>query len=331
MRNDSNTLTGVGIVIIGRNEGDRLIRCLKSLTTQSNQLVYVDSASTDDSVNMARSMGAEVVSLDMTIPFTAARARNEGFERMRELYPQTDYVQFVDGDCEITSGWLEIAVNFLALHQEVAVVCGRLRERYPERTVYNMLCDIEWNTPVGEAKACGGIAMMRVSAFADVGGFRLNLIAGEEPELCVRLRAAGWIIWRLCEEMALHDAAMTRFGQWWKRTLRTGYGFAEGAHLHGAPPERHWVRESRRALIWGLGIPAVTVSLTIWLGVWGLAMLLVYLVQIIRLALRGTRSVKENWWRALFLVLGKFPEAMGQLNFFYNRLAGKTARLIEYK
>lgn len=331
MRNDSNTLIGVGVVIIGRNEGDRLIRCLKSLITQSNQLVYVDSASTDDSVNMARSMGTEVVSLDMAIPFTAARARNEGFERMRKLYPNTDYVQFVDGDCEIISGWLGSAINFLELHQDVAVVCGRRRERFPERTVYNMLCDIEWDTPVGETKACGGDAMMRVSAFEDVKGFRPSLIAGEEPELCVRLRAAGWKIWRLHEEMTLHDVAMTRFGQWWKRSMRGGYAFAEGAHLHGAPPERHWVRETRRALIWGLGIPVLAFSLTIWLGAWSLAVLLIYPVQIVRLASRDTRSMKKNWWRALFLVLGKFPEMMGQLSFLYNRLAGKTVRLIEYK
>jgi glycosyltransferase involved in cell wall biosynthesis len=331
MRNDHTTEIDVGVVIIGRNEGERLIRCLKSLLDQSRQLVYVDSASTDDSVSIARSMGAEVVSLDMAIPFTAARARNEGFNRMRELYPQTHYAQFVDGDCEMTTGWLASARIFLATHQNVAVACGRRRERYPERSVYNMLCDMEWNTPVGEAKSCGGDALIRVSAFEEVRGYLPSLIAGEEPELCVRLRAAGWKIWRLDIEMALHDAAMTRFGQWWKRTLRTGYAFAEGAHLHGAPPERHWVMEARRALIWGLCIPALALSLFFSIGVWGLAMLLVYPLQIIRLALRGTKSTKENWWRALFLVLGKFPEAIGQLKFFYNSHTGGTARLIEYK
>jgi GT2 family glycosyltransferase len=331
MRNESNLLIKVGVVIIGRNEGDRLVRCLKSLFTESNQLVYVDSASTDDSVNMARSMGVEVVSLDMSIPFTAARARNEGFFRMRNLYPQAIYVQFVDGDCEIANSWIGRAANFLEIHQDVSVVCGRRRERFPERTIYNLLCDIEWDTPVGEAKACGGDALMRVSAFEDVKGFRPNLIAGEEPELCVRFREAGWKIWRLDEEMTLHDAAMTRFGQWWKRTLRTGYGFAEGAHLHGSPPERHWIRESRRAMIWGLGIPAVTVCMAIMFGAWGFAVLLAYPAQFIRLVLRGTGPTKENFWRALFLVLGKFPESIGQLHFIYNRLAGRTARLIEYK
>ncbi|MFZ2160719.1 MAG: glycosyltransferase [Sideroxyarcus sp.] len=321
----------IGVVIIGRNEGARLVRCFTSLKTQPAQLVYVDSGSTDDSVNAARSLGADVVSLDMTSPFTAARARNEGFERMSKLYPQAEYVQFVDGDCEVSPDWLKSAVNFLDANPGVAAVCGRRRERFPEKTVYNMLCDIEWDTPIGEAKACGGDALMRVDAFEEVHGFRPDLIAGEEPELCVRLRAAGWRIWRLNQEMTLHDAAITRFGQWWKRARRGGYAYAEGAHLHGQPPEQHRVKEARRVWIWGLGIPVAAISAVYILGAWGSAVLLVYPLQLIRLAMRGTRSVKQNWWHALFLVLCKFPETAGQLNFLFNRLAGKTARLIEYK
>lgn len=321
----------IGLVAIGRNEGDRLRKCLMSVAGDVRKVVYVDSGSTDGSVDMARALGVQVVVLDITVPFTAARARNEGFKCLRDTTPELKYVQFVDGDCEVVPGWLENAAQFLEGHSDIAVVCGRRRERFPDSTVYNMLCDIEWDTPVGEAKACGGDALMRIEAFEQVGKYRDGMIAGEEPELCVRLRMAGWRIWRLGEEMTLHDAAITRFGQWWKRTLRSGHAYAEGAYLHGASPVRHGVTESRRIWIWGLGVPVFIISMIIWLGMWGMATLLIYPLQIVRLALRGTRSVKENWWRALFLVLGKFPEAMGQLKFFYNRLAGKTARLIEYK
>jgi GT2 family glycosyltransferase len=267
----------------------------------------------------------------MTIPFTAARARNEGFERMRMLYPHTEYVQFVDGDCEVTSQWLKCAMDFLDSNSLVAAVCGRRRERFPEKTVYNMLCDIEWDTPIGEAKACGGDAMMRVEAFEKVHGFRPDLIAGEEPELCIRLRAAGWKIWRLDQEMTLHDAAMTRFGQWWKRTQRCGYTYAEGVCLHGDSPEYHRVKESKRAWIWGIGIPALALMLIFYFGVCGMIVLLIYPIQFVRLALNGKRTVKEHWWNALFLVLGKFPEALGQLEYFYIKLSGKKAQLIEYK
>ncbi|WP_422418611.1 glycosyltransferase family 2 protein [Pseudomonas sp. GZD-222] len=322
---------GIGVVVIGRNEGQRLERCLASLEGSADKVVYVDSGSVDGSVQMARQRGVEVLALDMTRPFTAARARNEGFARLQRLLPTMRHVQFVDGDCEVAAGWLPKAQAFLYAHPAVAVVCGRRRERFPQRSVYNLLCDLEWDTPVGEAKACGGDALMRADAFAAVSGYRASLIAGEEPELCVRLRAAGWKIWRLAEEMTLHDAAMTRFGQWWQRSLRAGYAFAEGAYLHGAAPERHWLRESRRAWLWGLGLPLAIALACALLGSWGVLLLLIYPLQAVRLARRGGRSVRENWLQAVFLVLGKFPEMLGQVRFLLNRFgAGKTV-LIEYK
>ncbi|MHC8400568.1 glycosyltransferase [Pseudomonas sp. MDT1-17] len=323
--------TDMGVVVIGRNEGPRLERCLASLIGAAQKVVYVDSGSTDGSVQLALTLGVEVVELDMTIPFTAARARNEGFACVQRLLPSMRYVQFVDGDCEVVGGWLPQAQAFLDTHPDVAVVCGRRRERFPQHSVYNLLCDLEWDTPVGEAKACGGDALMRTDAFAEVSGFRPDLIAGEEPELCVRLRGNGWKVWRLGEEMTLHDATLTRFGQWWQRTLRGGYAFAEGAFLHGAAPEQHWLRESRRAWFWGLGVPLATVIASLMLGWFGLLLLLVYPLQVVRLARRGDRSTRENWLRAFFLVLGKFPEMLGQVKFLLNRFgAGKTA-LIEYK
>jgi glycosyltransferase involved in cell wall biosynthesis len=321
----------VGVVVIGRNEGERLQRCLRSLVGRAAQVVYVDSASSDDSVEFAESLGVDVVRLDMGIPFTAARARNEGFRRLCLLGAVADHVQFVDGDCEVASGWLEKAAEFLDGHENVAAVCGRLREMYPERSVFNMLCDLEWEKPIGEVSACGGNAMMRVNAFEAMGGFRSDLIAGEEPELCVRLRAAGWTIWCLGEEMALHDAAITRFSQWWRRTLRGGYACALGASIHGASPERHRVRESRSTWFWGLVLPCVIAFLSAWLGPAALGLFLVYPLQVVRLALRGGRSPRTNWLRAGFLVLGKFPEMLGQLKFHAYRWFGKQSRLIEYK
>jgi hypothetical protein len=273
----------------------------------------------------------EVLELDRGSPLSAARARNEGFQRLRELDADLQYVQFVDGDCELRAGWLVRAAAFLRDHEDVAVVSGRLREKHPESSIYNALCDIEWDQPVGESKGCGGIAMMRVSAFERVHGFRIDLIAGEEPELCVRLRAKGWRIWRLGEEMALHDSAMSRFGQWWKRMQRGGYAFAQGADLHGAPPERHGIRESRSAWFWGLGVPLLVVAAVSLVGPLGLVAFAVYPLQVARLALRGARSARENWWHALFLVIGKTPEMLGQLQFFVRRGFGGKSRLIEYK
>lgn len=322
--------TAVGVVVIGRNEGERLKRCLESVVRQADRVVYVDSGSTDGSVATARGKGVAVVELEMGRPFTAARARNEGYRRLRELAPNSSYVQFVDGDCELADGWLDRAASYLAEHECVAVVCGRLREKFPARSVYNMLCDIEWDTPVGEAKACGGIAMIRVRAFESVQGFRPDLIAGEEPELCVRMRSAKWRVWRLDGEMALHDAAMTRFRQWWQRSKRAGYAFAEGASLHGAPPERHCVREARRSLVWGVLLPLFVLAFAFADPLY-LSLMIIYPLQVIRIALRGSLTGSKAWWRAAFLVLGRFPEGLGQMSFHLNRALSKRGVLVEYK
>ena len=321
----------IGAVIIGRNEGERLHRCLASVVHCADATVYVDSGSTDGSVEVANRLQAEVVKLDRSRPFTAARARNAGFKRLREILPQCELVQFVDGDCELLSGFVDKAVTFLAAHRDVAAVCGRRRERYPARSVYNGLCDIEWDTPIGEAKVCGGDVLMRADAFEQVGGYRADMIAGEEPELCVRLRAAGWRIWRIDAEMTLHDAAMTRFGQWWRRTQRSGYAFAQGAYLHGAPPERHWVWEARRAWLWGVWLPLGCLAGGLIFGPWGWAGWLVYPLQMFRQTLRNHGPLRQRFLLALFQLLSRFPEGWGEITFLRDRMLGRQRRLIEYK
>lgn len=319
-----------GAIAIGRNEGYRLKRCVQSLSEAAFP-IYVDSGSNDGSVEYSRDKGVTVVELDSKLPFTAARARNAGFKCLRRKAPDLCYVQFVDGDCEVRKGWHQTALAFLESHKDVAVVCGRRRERHPEESIYNWLCDHEWDGPTGEVRACGGDAMMRVSAFEAVGGFRDDLIAGEEPELCLRLRGVGWRVWRLADEMTIHDAAMMRFNQWWRRAIRAGYAFAEGAYLHGAMPERHWVWESRRAWLWGVYLPLLCASASIVFFPSGLATWSIFPLQVLRQTLRNQGAPSARITLSLFQVLARFPEALGQLKFLRDRLFGLRAHLIEYK
>jgi GT2 family glycosyltransferase len=326
-------VSSYGVVVIGRNEGERLVRCLDSVRALAPSIVYVDSGSTDGSIAAAETRGAAVVQLDLSTAFTAARARNEGFRRLVELHPHLDYVFFVDGDCEVVYGWLETATKFLDEQPTAAAVAGFRRERYPERSIYNLLIDIEWREyPFGDVKFCGGDALMRVAAFQQVSGYRSDMICGEEPEMCVRLRAAGWRIWRLNEPMVLHDAAMYRFGQWWTRNVRGGYAFALGASLQGQSSDRHMVSESSRAWTWGLIIPLATLILALSISGWFLLLLLIYPMQVLRLASReGQLSLRESWWHSGALVIGKFPEMLGQVKFLADRLRGERSGLIEYK
>ena len=310
----------IDAVVIGRNEGQRLLACLRSLKGKVRRIVYVDSGSTDGSVDGAKLLGADVVNLDMSLPFTAARARNAGLACLED----PDFVQFVDGDCIVDDAWIGTAAQFLLDTPGAAAVCGRRRESHPEQSVYNRLCDAEWDTPTGEALACGGDALMRYGALLQVDGFREDLIAGEEPELCVRLRAAGWKIWRADAEMTRHDARILRFSQWWQRSRRAGYAFAEGSFLHGAPPERHWVAETRRAIVWGALLPVLILIICLF-SKWALLLFWAYPAQVLRLWRR--RSFEQ----ALFLTLAKFPEAQGVLEFSWHRLRNRQRGIIEYK
>jgi glycosyltransferase involved in cell wall biosynthesis len=323
-------LEDVGVVVIGRNEGDRLVRCLTSVKACTPNIVYVDSGSTDESVDYSARIGACLVKLDLTQPFTAARARNEGYSALKSLKPDVRFVQFIDGDCSLVPEWLAKARAFIEQRNDIAVVCGRRRERHPDASIYNYLCDLEWDTPIGEAIACGGDALIRTRPFEALGGFRSELIAGEEPELCVRLRETGWRIWRIDADMTEHDASMTMFRQWWVRTVRSGYGFADVSWLHRNSSSDLWRREILRACLWGGFLPA-TIAITTLVHPAALLVASVYFVQICRIAVKAGPTSYRSWRRALLLTLGQFAAFVGILKFLRLRSRRGTAKIIEYK
>ncbi len=319
-------MSRIAAIAIGRNEGDRLKRCLSSLKGHAAPIIYVDSGSTDGSAEYAHGVGVEVVDLDLSVPFTAARARNEGLARLNEVRPDWELVQFIDGDCELDAAWMPQAEAALTEDAGLALVCGRRRERFPDASLWNRLIDAEWDTPVGETRECGGDALMRRTALDDAGGYNPALIAGEEPEMCYRMRQKGWRMRRLDAEMTLHDAALTRFGQWWKRARRAGHSYAELAALHGAGREGFRKRETSRALIWGLALPLLILLALFLFGPPALGLLLIWPLQVLRLTFKGFPA-REG----LFLVLGKLPEAQGVLGYHIRRLTGRDQTLIEYK
>jgi glycosyltransferase involved in cell wall biosynthesis len=321
----------VAVVVIGRNEGERLRRCLRSVVDLVDVVVYVDSGSTDGSMAAAEELGVIAVPLDMSVPFTAARARNVGFGAAIRIDPDIALIQFVDGDTEVAPTWIGTAVRFMADNPRAAAVFGRRRERHPEASIYNQLCDVEWSVPPGMAKYCGGDVMMRRDAFEGVRGYTDALIAGEEPDLCVRLRRHQWSIHCIDAEMTLHDAAMVEFGQWWRRTTRSGYAFAQGAHMHGAAPERHWVRETWRIWIWGLVIPLLTGLSVLAFGPQALWLLAIYPLQIVRVFFKYKGPANIRAIRAFFYTLARFPEMVGLARFHALRLLGRRATIIEYK
>lgn len=333
----------IGAVVIGRNEGVRLQRCLKSLRAVIDHVVYVDSGSTDDSLAIAAECGVESVSLDMSTAFSAGRARNLGFSRLMALHPDLTAVQFVDGDCELDPNWIDVGFRALTKQADLAVVCGRRRERSPEQSLYNRLIDFEWETPIGESSASGGDFLIRTKCFQAVGGFNTQVVAGEEPELGFRLRQLGWKILRIDHEMTLHDAALTRFSSWWKRERRGGYGGLDVHFRTASDSHSYFAKHVRSTWFWSVGWLCLLCLMLVIGGIangvagmlfggmlWGMATM----IQVARIASRYRQpqvSATDTFRMASLTLLSKWPQLLGQIAWFRDRWLGRHPRLIEYK
>ena len=323
----SNT---VGVVAIGRNEGARLRRCLTSLAGQCERIIYVDSGSTDDSVAFARGIGAVVVELDTSVPFTAARARNAGFAALQSAGP-TDYVQFVDGDCAVEPGWIATAAEMLAANPDIGIVTGWRTETNPARNVYHEMAEVEWHRPIGDIRSCGGDMMVRADAFVAIGRFDPRIICSEDEEFCLRMQDHGLRVHRLPMIMTRHDADMDRFGQWWRRMVRAGHGFAE---VGGMQPS-HFLAERRRVWFYGGLCPLLLLAGLIsgwWLLVgFALAAYFFNWLRTMQGLQRSGQPPRQAAHHALFLTLSKLANMQGMITYYLRRWRGVDMQIIEYK
>ena len=321
--------SAVAIILIGRNEGDRLKRALDSVVGMVDRIVYVDSGSSDDSVAFARSKDVEVVELDMSIPFTAARARNAGVDALRRN-DLPEFLQFIDGDCVLLRDWLSMALSVMRADTGLGIVTGWRREIHPEASIYNAMCDHEWDRPAGPIVACGGDMLVRSEAFDAAGGFNPAVVAAEDDEFCLRVRMAGYRLMRIPRNMTVHDADMHRFSQWWKRSVRNGHGFAQLGALHGS----HLSRERARVYVFGLMLPAVALAGLVtnsWVLMGVLALYAGSYASALRGLLRDGIAPGVAWRFAGFLTLSKIPNLVGMATFALRRLRGRSMRIIEYK
>ncbi|MSR61034.1 MAG: glycosyltransferase [Planctomycetes bacterium] len=330
----SARLHDVGVVVIGRNEGERLLRCLDSLRATVARVVYADSASSDGSPARARARAVEVVELQRDRPLNAARGRNAGLARLLELEPALAYIFFVDGDCQVVPGFLAAARAELEREPQLGAVCGRRRELEPTASFFNRVVDSEWNTPVGDAESFGGDVLLRVAALRASGAYNESLNQGEDPECAFRLRRAGWGIRRIAHEMTQHDVALLRLSAWRRRHQRGGYAYAHGAALHWREPEGYNQRALLSVLAWGLALPFTALALA-WptqgmsLALLGLYGVLAARIRAYRLALGDERGHATRY--GMLIALGKIDEALGLLRCAWALATGKQALTLEYK
>ena len=335
IKNEHNNAI-IGIVVIGRNEGQRLLLSLQSMQESNCPIVYVDSGSSDNSLEIARPLVSCLHQLDSSTPFSAARARNEGFQKLTELFPTLQYIQFVDGDCVLNKGWLVAAKAAFLEDASRAAVIGHLQELNPDASIYNRMCAMEWLSPAGDLTnfgALGGISMMRVDVFKQLGGFKANVIAGEDSEFGVRLSLAGYKVTKIDHFMAIHDANITTFQQWWKRAVRGGHAIGQRSDLNGNTLAKDCVKERKSTLVWGVLLPLLALLLLIFARRWIFLILFAYFFLTIKVY-RYRRKQGENsgdaFTYAKFMPLVKIANGVGLLKFYINKFK-QSYEIIEYK
>lgn len=327
----------ISVVVIGRNEGKRLETCLRSVQAadiggMALELIYVDSDSSDGSAERAQACGASVLRVKPTRP-SAALGRNAGWRAARGKL-----VLFLDGDTVLDQHFLRWALTEINSSAQIAVVWGHRREIAPEASIYNRVLDLDWIYPPGDTDFCGGDALFRREVLERTGGFDDTLIAGEEPELCVRLRAMGYRIRHIDAPMTGHDLAMTHWRQYWRRAERAGHAYAEISERFAATPSPLWLRESRRNY-WHAGIIMCGLAATVLCVLAGFPLLAVLAISaasaiVVRTALRARwkhASAGTLLAYALHSHLQQLPILWGQLSWQLARRRGQSRQLIEYK
>jgi glycosyltransferase involved in cell wall biosynthesis len=332
------TLPALSIVVIGRNEGRRLVRCLESIALirsshEETEVIYVDSASSDGSAEAAARLGAQTIALNATHP-TAALGRNAGWQQAR-----AEFILFLDGDTILNPDFPARAFDAMLADDSVAAVWGHRREIHPENSIYNRILDLDWIYAPGPAEFCGGDVLMRRSALEAAGGYDGTLIAGEEPELCRRMRALGYQILHIDAPMTGHDLEMHRFRQYWKRALRAGHAYAEVSSRFRRTGDPFWQAERvgnlRRGGFWIVSFLAVVIGSLLLRSV---LPAILWLAMLLLLSLRS--AWKARWKSATpftLLVYGlhsqlqQVPICIGQLGYDFNPRKGQQKKLIEYK
>jgi GT2 family glycosyltransferase len=312
-------------VVIGKNEGERLLRGLRVATRSFALTLYVDSNSSDGSREAAAALGAEVLHLSGP-PLTPSRGRQEGLLELARRRPELEYIHFLDGDCVLADGWIEKAARYLDNNPGVAAVFGRRREERPQASLYNRLMDVDWDHPPGVVTNFGGDALVRTRAILDAGGWSAATINAEDIDVSFRIREKGWTIVRLGEEMSLHDARMTRFGEYYRRAVRAGYGYLEVGlrYRHGAG--RLLLRRALSSSMYVVVIPLIGVaSAVVWWPL-GFVPVLLYgrvLVQMTRWARRRGAGTSTALAYASLNLVCKTANFWGSLRYLLDRASGR--------
>ena len=196
----------LAVVVIGRNEEKQIGRCLESVfkgiqDIEGTQVLYVDSASTDTSVEKAGQFPVKIIQLQPDWFLSAAAGRYTGF-----YHSQSEFIFFIDGDSVLFKSWLKKGILFLKNNPDVAGVAGMVDEimQRQDGSLQKLLRNrYNQSEKVEPVRTLGGIALYRRDILNQCGPFNPYITVDEERELALRIRKTGHQIVRIKETMAI--------------------------------------------------------------------------------------------------------------------------------
>jgi glycosyltransferase involved in cell wall biosynthesis len=307
-------MTQLSVVLISRNQAWSIRRLIESVLVgtscvSSKEIILVDSASTDETVELAKRYPVTIFRLKFGQRLSPAIGRYVGYRQT-----QGEFVLFLDGDMELLQGWLEPALNFMRTTPRVGLVMStsvtNLHRTAAQQSAAS-LEDMSFTPPRESSRvpfAAGGAALYRHSVLEQVGSFNPYLYSEEEPELCLRIRGAGYSVSLFNQPIVLHydDAPVALSDVLSRRRRNFHLGMGQGARYHFPRTlfwrwikERWWGPAAALLVAAGLGSAFLGVLMRdfMWFGLWilGLCFLTAFLA-VRKHSLRAALVAAFNWF-----------------------------------
>jgi glycosyltransferase involved in cell wall biosynthesis len=252
----------VSVVIIGKDEEQNLGACIRSVRAMEYpaerlEIIYVDTGSSDRSVEIAR--GMQVIAVEEKSPFPSpGLARNRGMREARH-----DIIHFIDGDMTIARDYLKEAVRLLDTGDIVCVI-GDVRERNSEKSFLARVLNYPWSSrEAGFVDAPGGGGTFKKVALQTVGGYNPLILKGQETELGYRIHERGYKIYKIEHLMAVHNYGIARLYDLLSRSYRMGASYGMIMTMPQSRSYADLTRRARNLLLQGILLTALIASLLV--------------------------------------------------------------------